>query len=134
MSKKKTKEIDTVKIEDQNTQSKLFKSKNIKDLIAPSGIDATNLNNKGIINNESESEINAAGLTNSGTITSSGTINSLTITNETNGTINNEESGKIVADSAFINNGTVVNKSSITVPWNNSNQFCVKSGVPISYL
>ena len=44
MNKKKTKEIDTVKIEDQNTQSKLFKSKNIKDLIAPSGIDATNLN------------------------------------------------------------------------------------------
>ena len=49
MSKKKTKEIDTVKIEDQNTQSKLFKSKNIKDLIAPSGIDATNLNHLEII-------------------------------------------------------------------------------------
>ena len=49
MSKKKTKEIDNNKIEDKKAQSKLFKSKNIKDLIAPSGIDATNLNHLEII-------------------------------------------------------------------------------------
>ena len=49
MSKKKTKEIDNNKIEDKKAQSKLFKSKNIKDLISPSGIDATNLNHLEII-------------------------------------------------------------------------------------
>ncbi|MBR3654680.1 MAG: autotransporter domain-containing protein [Elusimicrobia bacterium] len=82
---------------------------------------ATDLENKGIMNNGSGAEIGAAQLTNSGTIISSGTIDPLTIINETNGTINNEEGGKIIADSAFINNGTVVNKSSITARNNLTN-------------
>ena len=85
-------------------------------------INATSkLDNKGIINNKSGAELKASELTNSGTITSSGTIDSLTIINDTNGTINNEEGGEIVADSALINNGTITNKSSITARNNITN-------------
>ena len=47
MKKNKTKEIK--KTEKNENKSKLFQGKNIKDLIAPSGIDASNLNHLEII-------------------------------------------------------------------------------------
>ena len=47
MGKKKTKEIDIITDNKQN--SNIFETKNIKDIIAPSGIDASNLNHLEII-------------------------------------------------------------------------------------
>ena len=50
MSKKKTKEINQAEMQiKENNQPKMFQAKNIKDLIAPSGIDTSNLNHIEII-------------------------------------------------------------------------------------
>ena len=49
MGKKKTKEIQEQVITDNKKELNLFKAKNIKDIIAPSGIDASNLNHLEII-------------------------------------------------------------------------------------
>ena len=50
MSKKKTKEVEEANlIEKEKKQLNMFQTKNIKDIIAPSGIDASNLNHLEII-------------------------------------------------------------------------------------
>ena len=50
MSRKKTKEINQAEMQiKENNQPKMFQAKNIKDLIAPSGIDTSNLNHIEII-------------------------------------------------------------------------------------
>lgn len=49
MSKKKTKEMNEQELVDQKQELNMFQAKNIKDIIAPSGIDASNLNHLEII-------------------------------------------------------------------------------------
>ena len=49
MGKKKTKEIEKQEVTEKKKELNLFKVKNIKDIIAPSGIDASNLNHLEII-------------------------------------------------------------------------------------
>ena len=49
MAKKKTKNNEETELIEENKQPKMFETKNIKDLIAPSGIDASNLNHLEII-------------------------------------------------------------------------------------
>ena len=49
MSKRKTKEIESTDIIEEKKEFNMFKTKHIKDIIAPSGIDASNLNHLEII-------------------------------------------------------------------------------------